>query len=106
MVPHVHKVKVITDDEDSLGRWFKKDKPFPKEESSSVRNYMFNRLIPYLTDVDSSLHHICKVVSGNRVSGTNWKGKFNQGNRRMKCRYRDGVMEVPVHPPCDTISIS
>ena len=28
----------------------------PKEESSSVRNYMFNRLIPYLTDVDSSLH--------------------------------------------------
>ena len=26
----------------------------PKEESSSVRNYMFNRLIPYLTDVDSS----------------------------------------------------
>ena len=53
--PHVHKVKVITDDEDSLGRWFKKDKPFPKEESSSVRNYMFNPSIPYLTDGASSL---------------------------------------------------
>jgi len=58
MVPHVHKVKVITDDEDSLGRWFKKDKPFPKEESSSVRNYMFNRLIPYPSNEVANYPHV------------------------------------------------